>query len=138
MALIDILRNGVQSIASKALDSFKGNVTLTPWIGTDGRGGNSYGTPVTLRALIDPTKRTRYTGSGVLVMTYATLTFLDPIADTSANSGETRQQPIDPRDKIVLPDGGTAPIVQTGGFMDPLTSRPIDSETILGSVVRGN
>jgi hypothetical protein len=137
MALIDILRNGVQAIASKALDSFKGNVTLTPWIGTDGRGANAYGSPVTLRALIDPTKRTRYTGSGVLVMTFATLTFLDPIADTAPNTGETRQQPIDPRDKIVLPDGGTAPIVQTGGFMDPLTSRPIVNETILGSVVRG-
>lgn len=138
MALIDILRNAVQTTASSALDSFKGNVTFKAWIGTDGKGGNSYASPVTLRALIDPTKRTRYTGSGVLVMTYATLTFLDPIADTSANTGETRQQPIDPRDQIVLPDGGTAPIVQTGGFMDPLTSRPIVNETILGSVVRGN
>jgi hypothetical protein len=136
MALMDIIRTGV-AIANKVVESVKCDVTFEPWIGQNGKGADQYGTPVTLRALVDPTKRQRFTQSGALVMTFATLTILDAVADTAANTGETREQPIDPRDIIRLPDGGTAPIVQTGGFTDPSTGRPLLNEVILGSVIRG-
>lgn len=131
-----LIAQGVQ-IASQQFDSMKVTVMHRAWIGDDGRGGEAFAAPVARRALVDPTKRQRVTASGSLVMTYATLTWLDPIPDTAPNSGKVRQQPIDPRDVFTLPDGGTAPIVQTGGFTSSLTNRGFINETILGSIVRG-
>lgn len=132
--------NVAVAIASGVTGSlgFKSTVTHTPWIGQDGRGGDSFGTPVSRLALVDLTKRQHFTASGVLVMVYATVTFLDPIEDTTPNSPWTRDQPIDARDIITLGDGTTAPIQQTGAFQDGATNRPLFSETILGHPVGGN
>jgi len=113
------------------------NVTHEAWIGDDGQGADEFAAPVVRRALVDLTKRERATSSGRTVMTFATLTWLDPIAATTPNAGKTRENPIDPRDIFTLPDGGTAPIVQTGGFADSATGQPFVNDTILGSVVRG-
>lgn len=137
MALFDVLRSGVQVIAAGILESFKGTVQHEAWIGSDGRGGDSYATAVPRRALIDLTKKQLHTGSGTFVNVFATLTFLDPIDATTPNTGFTRANPIDPRDIITLPDGTTAPIQVTGAFMDPVTSQPVFSETVLGTPVRG-
>lgn len=135
MALVDVIRSGV-ALASKVTDSLKGPVVHKAWIGQDGQGAPLYASPVTRRALIDLTKRNRTTPSGQLVMTFATLTFLDAIADTTPNSNQVRENPIDPRDILTLPDGGTAPIVQAGGFNDSASSRPFLQEVVLGTVVR--
>lgn len=137
MALFDVLRTGVQVIAAGILESFKGDVSHQAWIGADGRGGDLYATAATRRALIDLTKREMHTSSGKFVRAFATLVFLDPIADTTPNTGFTRENPIDPRDILTLPDGSTAPIADTGAFMDPVTSRPVFSETVLGNPVKG-
>jgi hypothetical protein len=80
------------------------------WIGEDGDGEDEFAAPVSRRALVDLTKRLRVTKGGRTVMTFATLTFLDPVPDTTPNAGKVRAQPIDPRDTLTLPDGGTAPI----------------------------
>lgn len=138
MALFDVLRTGVQVIAAGVLESFKGTVSHQAWVGADGRGGDLYATAANRRALIDLTKKVLHTTSGRYVNVFATLSFLDPIADTSANSGFTRENPIDPRDILTLPDGSTAPIQQTGAFMDPVTSRPVFNDTILGNPVAGS
>lgn len=132
MALADVVRKGV-AIASKTFDSMKGPVVHYAWIGQDGRGGDVFAAPVSRRALIDLTKRRFATGSGQLITTFASLTFLDAIADTTATAPAVRENPIDPRDRIVLPDGTTAPIVQAGGFNDTKTSRPYLQEVVLGS-----
>lgn len=137
MGYEDIIRDALATIVSPELETMKLNVTHLAWIGQDGAGEDQFASPVTRRALVDLTKRQRVTGSGQLVMTFATLTFLDPIADTVPNAGQTRQQPIDPRDVLTLPDGGTAPIVQAGAFADSATNRPFFQEVVLGSVVRG-
>jgi len=138
MALFDVLRTGVQVIAAGILESFKGTVQHEAWVGADGRGGDLYAAAAPRRALIDLTKREIHTSSGKFVRVFAMLTFLDPIADTSANSGFTRENPIDPRDILTLPDGTTAPIADTGAFMDPVTSRPVFNATVLGSPVQGS
>ncbi len=44
-----------------------------------------------------------------------------------------RQNPIDPRDKIVLPDGTTGPIVDVSGFVDQSTNLPYFSDVSLGA-----
>jgi hypothetical protein len=136
MGYEDLIRAGV-ALASSQFDSMKVSVTVTPWIGQDGDGDDSYGTPFLARALLDPSPRMRSTPTGRLIMTFATLTFLDPIANTTPNSGQVRQQPIDSRDIITLPDGSTAPIIQVGGFTDSGTEKPFATEVILGTLVRG-
>lgn len=136
MGYESLIRAGV-ALASSQFESMKLDVVHRAWVGQTGDGEDDFAPPVTRRALVDLTKRQRMTGSGQLVMTFATLTFLDPIADTAPNAGQTRQQPIDPRDLLTLPDGGTAPIVQAGAFADSGTERPFLQEVILGSVVRG-
>jgi hypothetical protein len=137
MGYEDILRSAIADILSPEFESMKLNVAHHAWIGDDGEGTDLFADPVTRRALVDLTKRERNTSNGVTVMTFATLTWLDPIAATTANPGKDRQNPIDPRDKFILPDGGTAPIVQTGGFADSLTAQPFVNDTILGTVARG-
>jgi hypothetical protein len=70
-------------------------------------------------------------------MTDGALTILDPVADTTPNTGFDRKQPVDPRDKFVLPDGSVgSSIIDAGGFMDAGTSRGFIGELLLGSVVR--
>lgn len=137
MGYEDLIRNSIAGILSPQFESMKLNVQHAAWIGQTGDGEDDFAPTVTRRALVDLTKRQRMTPNGQLVMTFATLTFLDPIEDTVPNSGQTRQQPIDPRDVLTLPDGGTAPIVQAGAFADSGTERPFFQEVILGSVVRG-
>lgn len=136
MALADVLRKQVANL-SKIVDSFKGNVSFYAWIGQNGAGTDEYAAVVTVRAVISMKKEQRYTASSGLVMTHATLTVLDGIADTTANTGQVREQPVDPRDKFILPDGSTAPVVDSGGPMDPSTSRGFINKITLGTVVRG-
>lgn len=126
-------------IASQQFESMKLNITHRAWIGEDGDGNDEFAAPVTLRGLVDLSKQLRVAKTGRTVMTFATVTFLDPIANTTPNSGKVREQPIDPRDSLVLPDGGTAPIVSTGGFADSVTTQPFAIEVVLGSLtpIRG-
>lgn len=138
MGYEDILREAISGILSPEFETMKLNVTHRAWIGDDGQGEDEFADPVVRRALVDLTKRERATANGRIVMTFAVLTWLDPIDATTPNAGKTREQPIDPRDQFTLPDGGTAPIVQTGGFTDSATGQPFVNETILGSVVRGS
>lgn len=137
MGYEDLIRSQIAGVMSPQFESMKLDVVHLAWIGDDGQGEDAFAAPVTRRALVDLTKRERATSAGRRVMTFASLIWLDPIAPTAANSGKTRENPIDPRDVFTLPDGGTAPIVQTGGFADSATGQPFVNETILGSVVRG-
>lgn len=136
MALIDIIRSGVK-IASNVTQSLKGTVTWTPWIGEDGEGADVFGSPIELLALIDPKQERRMTTGGTLVMTFATLTILDPITAVTPNAGFERFGAIDTRDKLVLPGGGTAPVVEAGGFLDAGTSVGFIGEITLGVILRG-
>lgn len=136
MALADILRDQVASL-SNIVDSFKGEAVLHAWIGQDGAGKDEFAAPIPVRAVISMKKEQRFTSGGSLVLTHATLTVLDTIADTTPNANQQREQPIDPRDKIILPDGSTAPVVDSGGPMDPATSRGFINKIVLGTVIRG-
>ncbi len=131
MALVDVVRNGVK-IAANLTRSFQESVTHVPWIGQDGAGKDLPGTPVVRRALVDRTGRPVEISSGVLITIIATITFLDPIEATTANAGQTRVNPIDPRDNFILADGTTAPVVLGGGFNDAGTGSPFVNTVKLG------
>lgn len=136
MGYESLFESGVKILSSQ-FESMKLNVTHTAWIGEDGDGNDAFAAPVVRRALVDLSKQARVTKAGRTVMTFATLQFLEPIANTTPNAGKIREQPIDPRDSLVLPDGGTAPIVSTGGFADSVTTQPFVVEVVLGTVMIG-
>ena len=138
MALADTVQNLVFGVLSNTVDSFKQDVTWRAYRGDNGRGEDDFHDPVTLRCIVDPSKKIRFTQNGTAVMTFATLLVVDPITEQSANSGFTREQPIDPRDLLILEDGGTAPVVDSGGAPNnPATGRPFALRVILGTIVRG-
>lgn len=129
MALVDILRSGI-NIANNVTASIQGSVTLEQWTGQDGYGAPTYASSVAVDAIIDLTRKTRPTASGQLVTVVATVTCLESI---SPNGASGRQEPIDPRDRITLPNGATGPIVNVpDAVLDPLTNRPFFNVIYLG------
>jgi hypothetical protein len=78
------------------------------------------------------------TMGGRLATVLATVQFVEPIPSVTPNVGKVRVSPIDPRDKIVLDDGQTAPIVDIGGFNDPVTKQPFAPKVMLGNITKGS
>lgn len=128
MGLSDVIRAGV-GIASTTFQDVKVPVVHRAWIAQAGDGEDTFASPVTRLAIVDQTRKMRYTKSGKLVMTTASIIFLDPI---DPNGAATRQEPIDTRDSLVLADGSTGPIVSAGGVLDSATGRPFVNEVLLG------
>lgn len=129
MALNDIIVKAL-TVADSITASLQANISLTRWEGDDGFGGvvNTEGA-LTVASLIDQQIRQRTLRNGRIVTTQATVTILRPLA---ANGASGRIEPIDPRDRIVLPDGATGPIVDTEGLLNPDTSRPYFGTVYLG------
>jgi hypothetical protein len=141
MGFDSLIRGLVKSVISPSFETMKMTVTVTPWIGEGPSGKKLYGTPYTLRALVDYEGRAgtqRYTNNGSIVVPMCILTFVDlPLPETTPNAGQQRQNPIDNRDIIQLPDGSTAPVVDMSGFGDPQTQAPYAPTVTLGVVMRG-
>lgn len=131
MGFANLIRNGV-ALASSLTSDLQATVTHRAWMGETGDGEDSFANPVSYKAIVDPSRRQKFTSSGVLVNVLATITFLDPV---TRNGAANRQEPIDPRDVITLPDGTTAPIVDVNGFWDAGQSRPFLNVVTLGFVV---
>jgi hypothetical protein len=60
------------------------------------------------------------------------VTLITIIGPVTANGAPNRDEPVDPRDKFVLPDGTSGPIVDVNGLLDPSTGRPYLYEVALG------
>lgn len=120
MALDDIVRNLV-GVAQSLTSSLQSSVAHSAWTGRDDHGKPTYATAVTRPALIEHEQRLLRTATGEEAQQMAKVTFLQPIA---ANGASGRKEPIDPRDKIVLPDGRSGPILAVEGLVDPDTSSP--------------
>lgn len=102
------------------------------WIAQDAKGKVTYANPVTRQGVIDLTRKQRPTSSGRLVNVVATITVIETIA---ANGAAGRREPVDPRDKIVLPDGTTGPILEgPDAPVDPDTNAPFLNTIYLGEV----
>lgn len=136
MAFDSILRNGIALIDSITDNGgLQADVVHHPWI-ADGStyGEPTYGASVTRSAIVEEKQRLRRLADGREVNQVASITFPRPIA---ANGATNRREPIDPRDKFVLPSGFTGPIAHVGGLgpVDPITGKSYGLEVIIGTVV---
>lgn len=129
MGFDDIVRNGV-ALADSLTSSLQANVMHSQFTGQDGFGTSSFGAAVSRPAIVSQKQRLHVLSSGQTVMTKAKIMFLRPIPP---NGAADRTEPIDTRDKIVLPDGTTGPIVDVVGLTDPETSRPYFATIFLGT-----
>ena len=131
MGLADVVRSGV-AIANSVTKTLQATVTHKQWIGpSDGYGTETYLDAVERTALVEFKQKMIKTGSGQLVMSRATVTFLEPIPPIGAGV-DGRQEPIDSRDIITLPDGTTGPILDISGFVDSGTNAPFFGAVSIG------
>lgn len=111
------------------------DVTVKAWIAQDRLGGPTYAAPASYRALVIQQRKQVYDSlSATMVWTKAYVAFLFPVPETTPTPPHVRQNPIDPRDLVILPDGTTGPIVLSGGLLDGETSKPLYNEVYLGEV----
>lgn len=130
MSLRNVLVAAIKT-ADSVLKSDQATVQHSAWTGQDLYGTDTFAAPVSRLAIVDLTRRPLKTEEGKLLMTMATITFLAPIPDNGASG---RKEPIDNRDKIVLADGSTGPIISVGGPLDPVTNRPYLNTVMLGAM----
>jgi hypothetical protein len=96
--------------------------TSVPATGAQDSRGEPVSPPIAVarRAIVEMKQQLVKTMGGELVQAKAKVTFLDPAVVVGV------------RDVIVLPDGTTGPILNTEGFVDSGTGRPILTEVYLG------
>lgn len=124
----DLIRNGV-ALADSLTNSLQATVVHEAWTGNDGEGGYSYDDGIERLALVERKQRMRRNAQGEEVMSTHVVTFLRPIADNGATG---RQEPVDPRDRITLPDGTKSNILSVEAFVDKDTGAGYLHEVYLG------
>lgn len=129
MGLADIVRSGIATANSLTAD-LQDEVLHEPWIGNDKFGKPLYGNGVMRPALVERKSANRYGANGQVIAQNAQVTFIYPM---SPNGAPMRQEPVDPRDRITLPDGWTGPIVNVEGLVDPSTGLPYMYQVSLGA-----
>lgn len=128
MGLDSIIRSGI-ALADKVVTILQDTITIAPWTGSDSQGGPTYGTPVSMLAIVEEKQFLRRLGNGQEVTQKAQVTIPRPIAD---NGTANRREPVDPRDLVVLPSGYNGPILDVNGVTDPQTHNPYMFVIILG------
>lgn len=126
--LASIVRKAV-AIADKTTESLQATVQHYAWLSESITGFVEYDDPVSLPALVEDRDEIRQVSTGQTVRARAKISFLKLVPP---NGSPGRQEPIDVRDKIVLPDGTSGPIVDIRGLVDPSTSRPYLPEVWIG------
>ncbi len=121
------------AVADNITKPFQPTITLYRYQSQSQYGAESYASPLTLEAIVDQTITEHRTKAGKVLPVKAYVAVLSPITPEGTAG---RIEPVDPRDKIVLPDGSTGDIVDTGGFVDKGTGRPFFSEIWIGSGVQ--
>lgn len=128
MGLADVVRAGV-AIAASTTKSLQVEIQHWPWIGADVTNMPLFGTPIARSALVEQKQKLLRASTGENVLATTKVTLLDPV---KADGATGRREPVDPRDKIVLPDGTEGPIVAVEGLVDPGTNLPYLLEVYLG------
>lgn len=131
MSLADLVRNGV-ALANSITKPLQVSVVHRAWLGDDDTSKPTYGSPTSRLAIVaDSSKKfKRDDGEEVIATTY--IGFLEPIPPVT-QTVVGRNNPLDERDQLTLPDGRTGPILKTdGGLVDPLTGRTYLHQVWLG------
>lgn len=113
-----LVRNGV-AMADRLTTDLQASVTHQSWTGYTDEGVPSYATAVTRKALVDWKQKQVRTLAGTVTVSRAEVTFLRPVV-------------VDEKDRIVLPDGTTGPILDMAGFVDPATGVGYTTAVFLG------
>jgi hypothetical protein len=121
------------TLADNETKSAQVTVMHHPWVGQSVSGTPSYAAPGSYKAILEYRQEMRKTDEGTEQVARAHLTFLQPV---TPNGTAGRNEPIDERDLITLPDLSTGPILETRGLADPTTSRPYYNEVALGRVMK--
>lgn len=129
MALDRIIRNGV-ALADRLTQSLQPEVTYEAWTGSDGYGGYTYAAPVQIPALIEKSNELVGDADGNEIRAENVISILRPI---DPNGAEGREEPIDPRDRVTLPDGATGPIASSETFVDTVSGNGYYHIIYLGS-----
>ena len=130
MALDAIVRKGV-SLANRLTADLQDTVTHEAWIGHDGFGKPQYDPAIISRqAVVEMDQRLIRLADGQEVQQRARVTVIGPI---TGNGAKGRKEPVDPRDRITLPDGTIGPILDVKGVSDPTTGAPYAYTIILGA-----
>jgi len=135
--LADILREGVALVQAET-ESLQASIVLERWLGQNEFGSPTYDTPMELTAVVEKKTKDLKGGSAsqqeTLATTYVGIFVPLEEVDLSLMTDEqyVRQGPVDPNDRITLPDGTTGPILNIGGFVDKDTSQPLYHEVWLG------
>jgi len=120
MSLASLIKTGIAT-ANSVTSSLQVDVIHWPWIGQDAKGAPEYASPVTYLALVER-KQKRVTGqNGQEVTATYSVTFIQPL---SAQGTEGRHEPIDMRDKLILPDGSKVDVLDVSGLVDPDSGLP--------------
>lgn len=128
MGLADIVRSGI-AIAKNVTADLQVDITLEAWTGSDGYGAPTYAAAVILPAIVVKKQRIIKNPLGEIIKSKHEVTILQPV---TANGATGREEPIDPRDRITLPDESTGPILDVTGMIDPSTGAPFMPEIWLG------
>lgn len=131
MGLGAVVRSAV-AVANDITADLQDTITIEQWTAnaTDGYPGKSYDSSISVSAIIEQGPRPFRTREGEVIQAAAVINILQPIA---ANGATGRVEPIDPRDRITLPDGyADTPIMGASGLVDPSTGRPYYYQIALG------
>lgn len=130
---LEILLDGIQ-LANELTLGVQSTIQHYAYIGqADSYGKELYANPVSLSAIVD-TKYKQIMIGGQLQSIAATITILEDVLPNGAVTNPIRREPIDPRDKIVLANGVTGPIISApSSVINPLTGRGLVQEILLGA-----
>jgi len=101
-----------------------------------GANGRTYAAPIYIDAVVDMTTKERVRPDGKILTIAATVTVVGDIpANGTVIAGNPRREPVDPRDRVTLPNGFTGPIISApGSVIDPGTNRGLIHVIELGAV----
>lgn len=128
MGLRDLIASGV-ALADNLTGDLQPEVSHEAWVGQNGFAQAIYSAPSYHKALVERKQRLVRTASGEEKVASHLVTFLRPLP---ANGASGRNEPIDPRDRITLADGTTAPILALSAFDDRATNQGYFYQVWLG------
>lgn len=123
------LVRGAVALANTVTADLQVSVTVYAWIGDSVANKPTYAAGVAYPALVEFEQRAVRMTNGQEVQQVAKVSFLRPI---TANSAAGRRNPIDPRDKIVLPSGFAGKVLSVSGLVDKATKAPFYAIVGLG------
>lgn len=129
MGLADIVRNGV-ALADKLTLSLQVNVTHRPWTGQGVDAAPTWASPgVSVPAIVIEKRSLVRFADGHEKMSSHYVGILRPLTPNGATG---RDEPVDPRDLIILPDGTTASVLSVAGVVDNSTGKRFYCEVLVG------